>query len=95
MKITVGDVEYIAKLAKLALTEEEKLKYCKQLSRVLDYMDELNAVDTAAVKSTAHTGRLKNVFREDVAAPSEFAENILKAAPEIEDRYFKVKKVME
>ncbi|MDD5687046.1 MAG: Asp-tRNA(Asn)/Glu-tRNA(Gln) amidotransferase subunit GatC [Elusimicrobia bacterium] len=94
MKITIKDVEYVAKLARLLLTEEEKMQYTKQLNAILEYMDELNKLDTSNVLPTSHAIEMKNVFREDEAKKSEEADDIINNAPEREDRFFKVKKVI-
>ncbi|MEW6556426.1 MAG: Asp-tRNA(Asn)/Glu-tRNA(Gln) amidotransferase subunit GatC [Elusimicrobiota bacterium] len=95
MKITIKDVEYVAKLAQLELTEQEKKEYTIQLNSILEYMDELNKVDTSNVLSTASVIKIKNVFREDKIKKSDIAEDIISNAPSKEDRFFKVKKVIE
>ena len=97
MKITRQDVEYVARLARLRLTEEEKEKYTGQLEAILGYIDKLNALDTKDVKPTSHIMGLKNVWREDELKPCSDAvrEALLANAPDREDDYFKVKKVIE
>jgi len=89
------DVNYISKLARLKLTEEEKIKFSKQLTKILEFMNTLNEIDTNDIKPTSHVIELNNVFREDVVKPSELADDILANAPEREGLYFKVKKVIE
>jgi len=89
------DVNYISKLARLKLTEEEKIKFSKQLTKILEFMNTLNEIDTKDIKPTSHVIELNNVFREDVVKPSELADDILANAPEREGLYFKVKKVIE
>ena len=97
MKITKKDVEYVARLARLKLSEEEKEKYTGQLESILGYIDKLNALDTNNVKPTSHIMGLKNVWREDELKPCPAAqrEALLANAPDREDDYFKVKKVIE
>ncbi len=95
MKISKSDVEYVAKLARLALTEEEKDKFCTQLNQILVYMEKLNELDTKDVPPTSHVLPLENVWREDEVKSFANTEKILNNAPEKEGRYFKVKKVIE
>lgn len=95
MKITIKNVEYVAKLARLSLTEEEKKKFAEQLDVILEYMDELNKLDTENVLPTSHAIVMKNVFREDEVKKSEVTDNIISNTPEKEGRFFKVKKVIE
>ena len=64
--ITIKDVEHVAQLARLELTEEEKVKFSSQLSSVIEYMNQLNEVDTTGVEPMAHPYPLGNVMREDV-----------------------------
>ena len=95
MKITIKDVEYVAKLARLSLDEKEKVEYCEQLDKILEYMDELEQVDTTDIKPMSHPVEMKNVFREDEVNASSLADDIISNAPEKEARFFKVKKVIE
>ena len=97
MKITKKDVEHVARLARLALSEEEKERYTAQLESILEYIDTLNKLDTANVPPTSHVLPLSNVWREDIAEPGRLGstEDILKNAPEAEGPYFKVKKIIE
>lgn len=95
MKITIKDVEYVAKLARLSLTDEEKLLYAGQLNAVLEHMEELNKLDTSDIPPTSHAIEIKNVFREDETEKSVSADDIIAGAPQKEDRFFKVKKVIE
>ncbi len=95
MKITIKDVEYVAKLARLSLTVDEKNKFAGQLNAILEYMDELNKLDTEGVPPTSHAVVIKNVFRTDKVEKSDASEDIISNAPEKENRFFKVKKVME
>ncbi|MFH1783760.1 MAG: Asp-tRNA(Asn)/Glu-tRNA(Gln) amidotransferase subunit GatC [bacterium] len=95
MALTKKDVEYVAKLARLEFSEEEKKQYTSQLGSIMEYISKLNELDTSAVEPTSHAVDLKNVFRADEVVPSPGAREILANAPEEEDGYFKVKKVIE
>ncbi len=70
MKLTKDQVKHVAKLANLPITPEEESKYSEQLSKILDYVDKLNEVDTSNVEPTFNVTGLSNVTREDETAPS-------------------------
>jgi aspartyl-tRNA(Asn)/glutamyl-tRNA(Gln) amidotransferase subunit C len=70
LAISIEDVEHVAKLARLALTDEEKETFRRQLSDVLEHARVISEVDTEGVEPTSHTLPLVNVFRDDVARPS-------------------------
>ncbi|MDT8900228.1 Asp-tRNA(Asn)/Glu-tRNA(Gln) amidotransferase subunit GatC [Anaeroselena agilis] len=95
MKITRKDVEHVALLSRLELGENDVEKFTGQLNAILDYIDVLNKVDTSGVEPTAHVLPLKNVMRADEARPSLPRELALANAPEQEDGYFKVPKILE
>ncbi|MFH1239192.1 MAG: Asp-tRNA(Asn)/Glu-tRNA(Gln) amidotransferase subunit GatC [bacterium] len=94
MELTKKDVEYVAKLARLDLSGEEKEKYTVQIAKILEYVSKLNQLNTENIEPTSHVLPLENVFREDEVKPSLKPEEILANAPEQEDGYFKVKKVI-
>jgi aspartyl-tRNA(Asn)/glutamyl-tRNA(Gln) amidotransferase subunit C len=77
MSLSLQDVEKIAGLARLALTDAEKLRYQEQLSAVLDYAERLNELDTTGVPPTASAVNILNVMREDVVEPSLTVEDVL------------------
>lgn len=95
MKITEKDVEHVAKLARLALSDEEKKLFTEQLNSILDYVDKLNQLDTEGVEPLAHVFPAFNVFREDETRTSLSIEDVLQNAPDKEGRFFKVPKVLE
>ncbi len=95
MKITKKEVEYVARLARLALSEAEKEKMTAQLDSILQYMDKLNSLDTKNVEPTSHVLPLNNVWREDKVQPSLSREEMLANAPEQAEGFYKVKKVIE
>ncbi len=93
MAITVNDVEYVAKLAKLTIADEEMDGYIKKLSAILDYMQQLQEIDTNGVPLTTHVLPLENIFRKDEVKPCLPREKVLANAPDTEDGYFKVPKI--
>ncbi|MDA8211207.1 MAG: Asp-tRNA(Asn)/Glu-tRNA(Gln) amidotransferase subunit GatC [Clostridia bacterium] len=92
--ITKKDVEHVALLARLELSEAEKEKFTEQLNAILEYADALKKLDTTNVQPTAHPLPINNVFREDVARPGIANEDALANAPEQEDGFFKVPKIV-
>ena len=95
MKVTVKDVEYVAKLARLGLTEEEKARFTEQLSNILEYAETINKLDTKNVAPTSHAIPMKNVFREDKVSVFEDQRSIMGNAPSKENNMFAVPKMME
>jgi aspartyl-tRNA(Asn)/glutamyl-tRNA(Gln) amidotransferase subunit C len=95
MKITRDEVEHVAKLARLAITEEEKERYTQQLSNILTYIEKLKELDTFKVEPTSHVLPMKNIFREDEVRPSLPREEILKNAPDRTEEFFSVPKIIE
>lgn len=95
--ITRQDVEHVARLARLALTEEEKDKYASQLSSILGYIETLNKPNTDNVPVTTHALPLSNVWRDDKPEFQTLAtqEELLTISPEREGPFYKVKKVIE
>jgi aspartyl-tRNA(Asn)/glutamyl-tRNA(Gln) amidotransferase subunit C len=95
MKITRKDVENVALLSRLEISESDIETVTKQLNAILEYVDVLNKVDTTNVQPTAHVLPLNNVMRKDEVRPSLPRELALSNAPEQEDGYFKVPKIVE
>ena len=93
MAITVKDVEHVAKLARLELTEEEKEKFTKQLGDVLKYVDQMNEVDTSNVEPLSHPIDFINVMREDEIHYEQTKEQLMANAPAEEDGFFRVPKI--
>ena len=91
--ITIQDVEHVAKLARLDLTEEEKVKFSKQLGDVLKYVDQMNEVDTANVEPLSHPIDFVNVMRDDVVHYEQTKEQLMANAPDEENGFFKVPKI--
>jgi len=88
------DVQYVAKLARLEVTAEEVAKYTQQLGNILQYVEQLNKLDTSNVEPLTHPLDMKNVFREDLVQPSLTQQEVLSNAPEPQSGHFKVPKIM-
>lgn len=95
MSITREDVQHIAELAKLKLTEAEEALYQEQLSAILDYAQRLNALDTTAIPPTATVLPLRSVMRTDEPRPSMPVDDILANAPARSGDSFEVHVVLE
>ena len=93
MAITVKDVEHVAKLARLELTEKKKKKFTRQLGDVLKYVDQMNEVDTANVEPLSHPIDFVNVMRDDVVHYEQTKEQLMANAPDEENGFFKVPKI--
>ncbi len=94
-KLTLEEVETIAELAKLTLTDEEKVMFQEQLSDILNYAEMLQQVDTTDIPPTASAIPLKNVMRSDVTALSLDNEAALFNAPAAEESSFRVRAVLD
>ncbi len=92
--ITKRDVEHVAMLARLELTEAEKEMFTQQLNAILEYADQLKQLDTSEIPPTAHAVPMQNVFRADEIKPGLSNEEAVAAAPEAEDGFFKVPKIV-
>jgi aspartyl-tRNA(Asn)/glutamyl-tRNA(Gln) amidotransferase subunit C len=95
MSITIKDVEHVAALARLELSEQEKEQFTEQLNAILKYAEQLEKLDTEGVEPTSHAMPLVNVMRKDESRPSYPIEKVLKNAPDEEDGQFKVPAVLE
>jgi len=95
LKITKEQVEYVAHLARLEFSEQEKGKFTSQLNDILLYMDKLNEIDTTGVVPETHAISLNNAFREDIVKPSLGSDKSLANAPDSKGNFFRVPKVIE
>lgn len=95
MSIQSKDVEYVAKLARLNLSDQERETFTEQLNAILQYAEKLNELDTDGVEPTTHVLRLSNVMRDDVVHESLSQEKVFRNAPEEENGQFKVPAVLE
>lgn len=94
MKFDAETVKKVAHLARLDLTAEETNRYADQLSKILGYIDQLNAYDTKNVEPLAQVQEYATPLREDVVKPGPGAEAMLACAPESVFENFKVPQVM-
>ena len=95
MALTLEEVRHVAGFARLSLSAEEEQAFTRELSRVLDAMEELAALDTTGVEPTAWTMPDESTVREDVVRPSLGAERAVERAPESIGTHFAVPKVLE
>lgn len=91
--ITIKDVEHVARLARLELTEEEKIKFSKQLGDVLTYAEQMNEIDTEGVEPMSHAIPIVNVMREDKVVCDLTKDELMANAPLKEDGFFRVPKI--
>jgi aspartyl/glutamyl-tRNA(Asn/Gln) amidotransferase C subunit len=89
------EVEHIAKLARLGLSEGETEKFQKELSSILDYIDKLKEVDISGVEATSHPTFLEHVTREDEPKKEKDGRNLIASAPDGKDNFVKVKSIFK
>lgn len=93
MSISIKDVEHVAKLARLSLTEDEKKLYAEQLGRIIDSFNELSQLDTTGVEPMFHALPIVNVLREDEVVESLGHDKLLANAPAAENGFFHVPRI--
>lgn len=95
--ISKEQIEHIAKLARIELTEKEKEKFTKELSSILNYVEKLNKVETKNIESIKQITELENVIRNDESGikNQETRNKILKQVPKRKGDYFQVPKIFE
>lgn len=94
-RVDDATIEYVGILAKLELSREEREAAKRDMSRMLDYVDKLNELDTEGVEPLSHLFPVHNVFREDEVINADSREQILANAPEQKDGAFKVPRTIE
>jgi len=95
LKITIADVDHVAMLARLRFDEDQKAGMAEQLSRIVEYVEKLNELDTGDVSPMAHAVPLRNVLRDDEVRPSLDPEEALRNAPDREGDFFRVPRILE
>ena len=95
MSLTLEEVEHIADLARLRLTNDEKERYRQQLSAILDYIAQLQALDTSGIPPTSSVLQSLSVLRRDEPRPGLTAEEVFRNAPDTENGQFRVPPVLE
>ncbi|HXJ81231.1 MAG TPA: Asp-tRNA(Asn)/Glu-tRNA(Gln) amidotransferase subunit GatC [Candidatus Methylomirabilis sp.] len=94
-KITLKDVEHVARLARLELGTEDKERMRRELNGILSYIDKLRALDTEGVEPTSHAVPMTNIMREDLVRPSFPQADMLANAPDRSGDFFRVPKIIE
>jgi len=94
-KITMQEVEQVARLARLTLSDAEKERMRRELDGILSYIDKLRALDTKGVPPTSHAVPMTNVMREDEPVPSLPQADMLANAPDRSGDFFRVPKIIE
>ena len=95
MKITRAEVKHVSRLARLALSDQELDSLTGEMDAILDYVEQLNALDTEGIIPTAHAVPMENAFRPDVVRPGLTTEQALSNAPDATDNAFRVRRVIE
>ena len=93
-KITKDEVKKVARLARLELNEDEINSHAEQLEKILDYIKQLEKIDTDDVPCTTRAIEVINVFRKDEKKKFDCTEELLELGPSKEDNYFKVPKII-
>jgi aspartyl-tRNA(Asn)/glutamyl-tRNA(Gln) amidotransferase subunit C len=94
MSISLAEVEHIAKLARLELSDQERRSFQKELGKIIEYFDHLKKLDTSKISPLTHTVPLENALREDEVRPCLSTDQALQNAPRKRDHYFQVPKVV-
>jgi aspartyl-tRNA(Asn)/glutamyl-tRNA(Gln) amidotransferase subunit C len=94
-KISMKDVEHVARLSRLALTGTEKERMQRELDGILSYIDKLRALDTEGVPPTSHAVPMTNVMRDDEPRPSLPRDEMLANAPDRSGELFRVPRIIE
>jgi aspartyl-tRNA(Asn)/glutamyl-tRNA(Gln) amidotransferase subunit C len=95
MTLTLQEVEHIASLARLDLSDEEKTRYRDQLSAILDYIQQLQELDTADIPPTSSVLPDRSVLRPDEPRPGLSLQDLLRNAPQVEAGQFRVPPVLD
>ena len=95
MNISKEEVEHVAKLARLEISEAEGEAFSRQLSSILTYVEQLKAIETTGIEPTMTALEQTNVFREDRVRASLPIEHALANAPDAEDGYFRVPRILK
>jgi len=95
MKLSLDEVRHIAQLSRLALSEDEAELYAPQLSKIIDYVEQLNNLDTSAIEPTSQIIPLNNVMSDDIPGTSLLREEALKNAPDSTGKFYRIPKIIE
>lgn len=92
---TKKELDHLATLARIELSDKEREKFSRELAGILDYIEKLKEVDVSKSEPTTHVMQIENVFRPDKVKPSIDIEKVLKFAPDRKARFFRVPKIIE
>lgn len=92
--LSTKEVQHIASLARIELSDSEVLKFQKELGSILGYFDILSEIDTSAIEPMTHAVFVQNVKRSDSAKPDQEASRLLKMAPATKGKHLKVKSIL-
>ncbi|BCB95810.1 aspartyl/glutamyl-tRNA(Asn/Gln) amidotransferase subunit C [Dissulfurispira thermophila] len=95
MKITTEDVKHIARLSRLYLSDDEIETFSGQLSSIIEYVEQLNSLDTDNIEPTSHVIPLNNVMRDDIPSVSLSVGDAIKNAPDSTEKFYRVPKIIE
>ena len=95
MSVSIDDVEHIARLARLGLRDEEKQTLRDDLESILGYVDKLRSLDTTGVEASASIASLRPAMRDDIVTNSDRAEDMVRGAPDREENFLRVPKIIE
>jgi len=95
MSLSLAEVEHIAELARLELSEKEKEHFGEQLSAILDYAARLRELDTSGIPPTSSLLPAGNVLRPDQSRPGLPFDALMRNAPQVQDRQFRVPKILD
>ena len=88
------EVEHVARLAHIELTDLEKTVFTKQFNEILDYFKKIDEIDTKGIDQTVHVLELNNVFRKDEITPPLSTDQVLKNAAKKEKKFFKAPRIV-
>ncbi len=92
--VSKEEIKKIARLSRLEIQEQELGKFTEQMNQILEFIASLNKLDTSKIEPTSHANASGTAFREDEVVVSKIAEQVLETAPDSEDNFFKVPKVI-
>ncbi len=95
MPIKKDVIRYVADLARIGLSQQEEKLFAEQLNHILAYMEQLNMLDTKDIEPMSHAVSMGNILRKDIARSPLSNDDALKNAPEREEGFFKVPKIIE
>ena len=95
MKLSLDEVRHIAQLSRLAISEDETELYAPQLSKIIDYVEQLNNIDTSTIEPTSHIIPLNNVMADDILGDSLPRLEALKNTPDTTGKFYRIPKIIE